>query len=59
VELGGERQTDVAATYATCGHRDGSGVHRVAQRLEAKVRTDRTLQARLDAWRAALSSVKS
>jgi hypothetical protein len=49
VELGRERQTDLAATY---GYSDGSGVHRVVQRLEAKARTDSTLQARLEAWRA-------
>jgi REP element-mobilizing transposase RayT len=56
VELGGERQTDVAAAY---GYRDGSGVHRVVERLESKARTDSTLQARLEAWRAELSTVKS
>jgi len=56
VRVGGQRMTEVARDY---GYRDGSGVHRVIQRLEAKAQSDRKLQSRLNAWRRELSSVKS
>ena len=56
VRLGGERMTEVARAY---GYQDGSGVHRVVARLETRAETDRGLAARLDGWRARVSSVKS
>ncbi|MBN1854325.1 MAG: hypothetical protein JW829_16465 [Pirellulales bacterium] len=40
VRLGGERMTAVALDF---GYRDGSGVHRVLQGLEARAKSDRTL----------------
>ena len=56
VRVGIQRITEVARDY---GYRDGSGVHRVIQRLEAKAQSDRKLQSRLDAWRRELSRVKT
>ena len=44
VRLGGERMTEVAEDY---GYRDGSGVHRVLQRLEEKAQHDRSLSRHL------------
>jgi REP element-mobilizing transposase RayT len=44
VRMGGERMTAVAADY---GYRDGSGVHRVVQRLEERAKNDRALARRL------------
>jgi hypothetical protein len=46
VRLGGERMTTVAGDY---GYRDGSGVHRVVQRLEKKAEDDQALARRLKA----------
>ena len=56
VRMGGERMTRVAADY---GYRDGSGIHRVVQRLEEKAKTDRTLARHLKALAEAVSNVKS
>ncbi len=56
VRLGGERMTTVARDY---GYRDGSGVHRVVQRLEASAENDRTLARRLKSLAKHVSSVKS
>jgi len=56
VRLGGERMTEVGRSY---GYRDGSGVHRVVARLEMRAKSNRDLAARLESWRARLSSVKS
>jgi len=44
VRLGGQRLVDVAQQY---GYTDGSGVHRVLQRLEARCVDDRALAAKL------------
>jgi len=41
------------------GDRDGSGVHRVVQRLDEKAETDATLARRLRALSAKASRVKS
>jgi len=56
VRLGGERMTAVAADY---GYSDGSGVHRVVQRLEAQGREDRGLARRLNVLAEEVSCVKS
>jgi putative transposase len=56
VRLGGERMTTVAADY---GYRDGSGIHRVVQRLEKKSQDDQALARRLKALVKEASSVKS
>ena len=56
VRLGGERMTVVAKDY---DYRDGSGVHRVLQRLEEKVQHDRNLSRRLNNLAKQVSSVKS
>ncbi len=44
VRQGGRRMTEVARKY---GYSDGSGVHRVIQRLEARAENDRQLQRQL------------
>jgi hypothetical protein len=54
--VGGERMTAVAADY---GYRDGSGVHRVVQRLEERAKTDQALARRLKTLAKDVSSVKS
>lgn len=56
VRLGGEQMTTVAAEY---GYRDGSGVHRVVQRLEKRAEEDRVLARRLKALTKRVSNVKS
>jgi hypothetical protein len=56
VRLGGERMTKVAKDY---GYRDGSGVHRVLQRLEEKAQHDRSLVRPLNKLAEQMSSVKS
>lgn len=56
VRLGGERMTSVAADY---GYRDGSGVHRVVQRLEKGAQSDPALARHLKALKREVSSVKS
>ena len=56
VRLGGERMTEVAEDY---GYRDGSGVHRVLQRLEKKAHHDRSLARHLKKLAEQVSRVKS
>ncbi len=56
VRLGGERMTEVAEDY---GYRDGSGVHRVLQRLEEKAQHDRSLSRHLKKLAEQVSSVES
>ncbi len=56
VRLGGEPMTTVAADY---GYRDGSGVHRVVERLEAKAKSDRALDRQLKRLVREMSSVRS
>lgn len=56
VRLGGERMTAVAADY---GYRDGSGIHRVVQRLEERAKGDQALARHLKALTREVSSVKS
>lgn len=56
VRLGGERMTTVAGDY---GYRDGSGVHRVVQRLEKKAEGDQALGRRLKALAKQVSNVTS
>jgi REP element-mobilizing transposase RayT len=56
VRLGGERMTAVAADY---GYRDGSGVHRVIQRLHERAKSDRSLARRLKTLASKVSRVKS
>ncbi len=56
VRIGGEQMTAVAADY---GYRDGSGIHRVIQRLEEKAKSDRVLARRLKSLAREASSVKS
>lgn len=56
VRLGGQRMTDVARDY---GYRDGSGVHRVVQRIEQRAKKDRVLARRMQAFAKHVSSVKS
>ena len=56
VRLSGERMTTVAANY---GYRDGSGIHRVVQRLEKKAKDDHALARRLKALAEKMSSIKS
>lgn len=55
VRLGGEAMTALARDY---GYRDGSGVLRVVQRLEAKAAGDPELARRMSAWRGEVSRVK-
>jgi hypothetical protein len=54
VRLSGERMTSVAADY---GYRDGSGVHRVVQRLEQRAKVDRALARRLKGLAEGVSRV--
>lgn len=56
VRLGGEQMTAVAKDY---GYRDGSGVHRVVQRLEQRAKQDRALARRLKALTEGVSCIKS
>lgn len=56
VRHGGRRMTDVARRY---GYRDGSGVHRVIQRLETRAKEDRELAHRLELLAGNASRVKS
>ncbi len=56
VRLGGEPMTTVATDY---GYRDGSGVHRVIERLEAKAKSDRALDRQLKRFVRETSSVRS
>ncbi len=56
VRLGGERMTAVARDY---GYRDGSGIHRVVQRLEERANTDHALARHLKSLARQLSRVKS
>lgn len=56
VRMGGERMTKVAADY---GYRDGSGIHRVVQRLEKKAKDDPALARRLKTLTVKASRVKS
>ena len=44
VRLGGQHMTEVARAY---GYRDGSGVHQVVRRLEARAKNDRQLRKHL------------
>jgi hypothetical protein len=55
VRLGGERMTEVAEDL---GYRDGSGVHRVLQRLEEKAQHDRSLSRHLKKLAEQVSRVK-
>ena len=55
VRHGGRRMTEVAKLY---GYRDGSGVHRVVQRLEARAKQDRPLGRQLQALVSGLSRVQ-
>ena len=55
VRLGGRRMTAVAKQY---GYRDGSGVHRVIQRLEGRAKEDRQLDRQLKSLASQMSSVK-
>ena len=56
VRLGEERMSTVAADY---GYRDGSGIHRVVQRLEEKAKDDQALARRLKSLAKRVSSVTS
>jgi REP element-mobilizing transposase RayT len=56
VRLGGERMTELAADY---GYRDGSGVHRVLQRLKEKAQHDRSLSRYLKKLAEQVLGVKS
>ncbi len=56
VRLGGERMTEVAEDY---GYGDGSGVHRVLQRLEEKAQYDSGLSCHLTNRAEHVSSIKS
>jgi len=56
VRHGGQRMTEVAKQY---GYSDGSGVHRVIQRLEARVKNDCHLDRRLKSLARKVSRVKS
>jgi hypothetical protein len=47
--------TEVAKLF---GYRDGSGVHRVVQRMEARAKQDRQLGRQLQALVSCLSRVK-
>ena len=53
--LGGEQMTAVAGEY---GYRDGSGVHRVIERLQERAKSDRTLARRLKSLASEVSRVK-
>ena len=55
VRLGGQRMTHVAEQY---GYRDGSGVHRVVKRLEARAAEDRQLARKLKQLAEQVSRVK-
>ncbi len=54
VRHGGRRMTEVAKVF---GYRDGSGVHRVVQRLEARAEQDRELSRQLQALVRRLAKV--
>ncbi len=56
VRIGGQRMTQVAKEY---GYRDGSGVLRVVQRLEAAAKSDLALARRLQQLADHVSSFKS
>lgn len=56
VRLGGERMTAVAADY---GYRDGSGIHRVIERLQATAEGNQALARRLKTLAARVSRAKS
>jgi putative transposase len=56
VRLGGRRMTAVAKQY---GYSDGSGVHRVMQRLEGRAKKDRQLDRQLKSLARQMSRVKS
>jgi len=56
VRLGGERMTVIAKDF---GYRDGSGVHRVVQRLEERAKVDRALASTLNELTNKVSGVKS
>ncbi len=56
VRHGGRRMTEVAKEYS---YSDGSGVHRVIQRLEARANNDRHLDRRLKSLAGKVSRVKS
>ncbi|NQU20343.1 MAG: transposase [Candidatus Nealsonbacteria bacterium] len=56
VRHGGCRMTEVAKEY---GYSDGSGVHRVIQRLEARAKNEGHLDRRLKSLARKVSSVKS
>lgn len=56
VRLGGEAMTAVARDF---GYRDGSGVHHVVRRLEARADNDPALARRMSELRREVSRVKS
>ena len=56
VRHGGRRMTDVARQFGYC---DGSAVHRVVKRLEARAKEDTQLDRKLRSLVSCLSSVKS
>ena len=56
VRQGGRRMTEVAKQY---GYSDGSGVHRVIQRLEARARDDSQIDRQLRLLASQMSRVKS
>jgi REP element-mobilizing transposase RayT len=56
VRHGGRRMTEVAKKY---GYSDGSGVHRVIQRLEARAKQDRQLDEQLKSLAKCMSRIKS
>ncbi len=56
VRLGGQRMSEIAKEY---GYSDGSGVHQVVKRLEAKAGKDRELLGYLEALAEKVSCVKS
>ena len=49
----------ITAVAADQGYRDGSGVHRVVQRLDKKAKGDQALARRLKTLASEVSSVKS
>ena len=52
VTLGGERMSDLAAEF---GYRDGSGVLRVVQRLEARAKREKDLAGKISRMRRAVA----
>ena len=56
VRHGGRRMTDVARRYS-CG--DGSGAHRVIQRLEARAKKERELAQHLELLAESASRIES